>query len=484
MEERLPNWLMKRAHLTPNRPAVEFEGRTLTFLELHQEAEKMARRLACQGVRKDDTAAILLRNHLDSVIIIHALLYLGVKMVMLNSKLTSKELSWQAGDSGAQHLISEQFFSEKLAGIEFPHILQKEQWTGEKEAPIQEEFPLEDTATIMYTSGTTGNPKGVIQTFGNHWWSAVGSALNLGLREDDCWYCAVPIFHISGFSILMKNIIYGMKIVVVQKFEAEAVNQAIMKGNVTICSVVTTMLNRMLEDLKGTSYPNTFRCALLGGGPAPKHMLERCRDQHIPVFQSYGMTETASQIVTLSPEDSLKKVGSAGKPLFPAQLRIEQAGREAEPEEPGEIVVKGPNVTKGYYNRPDATEEAIRQGWLYTGDIGYVDAEGFLYVLDRRSDLIISGGENVYPAEIEAVLSSHPAVFEAGVTKMEDAEWGQVPVAFVVLHEGVEAGEQELREYCRQALAAYKVPKEIHYCKELPRNGANKLLRRNLKRQV
>jgi O-succinylbenzoic acid--CoA ligase len=193
------------------------------------------------------------------------------------------------------------------------------------------------------------------------------------------------------------------------------------------------------------------------------------------------MTETSSQIVTLAPEYSLEKIGSAGKALFPSQLRIEVDGKQAAANEAGEIVVFGPNVTKGYWNRPDATEQAIQAGWLYTGDIGYLDEDGFLYVLDRRSDLIISGGENVYPAEIESVLSAHPAVFESGVTGVADDKWGQVPMAFVVTTEDVT--EQQLLGYCRDHLASYKIPREIVFCQELPRNGANKLLRRKLKKE-
>ena len=193
------------------------------------------------------------------------------------------------------------------------------------------DFNLNDVATIMYTSGTTGKPKGVLQTFGNHWWSAMGSVINLGLTENDCWYCAVPIFHISGLSILIRNVIYGMKVVLVEKFDEVEANRNIIENGVTIISVVTTMVNRMIAVLGNNYYPDYFRCILLGGGPAPIHLLEHCKQKGIPVFQSYGMTETSSQIVTLSPEYSLEKIGSAGKALFPSQLRIEVDGRQAEP---------------------------------------------------------------------------------------------------------------------------------------------------------
>ncbi|MFJ5625561.1 o-succinylbenzoate--CoA ligase [Peribacillus loiseleuriae] len=489
--ERLPNWLKKRAKLSPHRPALEFEGEILTFQELDLQAEEMAAKLATQNLKRGDSCAVLIRNHKDSVIIIHALFYLGVKIVMLNTRLTAAELIWQLCDSEAKLLLSEQTFFEKINEIqssmqELP-IIEKEALAsinGVEGVPILAEFDLSDTATIMYTSGTTGNPKGVIQTFGNHWWSAIGSVLNLGLTEQDSWYCAVPIFHISGLSIFMRNVIYGMKVVLVEKFNEAEANQMIIENGVTIISVVTAMLNRMLTNLGGNRYPDSFRCMLLGGGPAPKHMLLECKEKGIPVYQTYGMTETSSQIVTLSPEDSLQKIGSAGKALFPSQLRIEKDGMEAEPNQPGEIVVKGPNVTEGYLNRKEATGEAIKNGWLYTGDIGYVDEEGFLFVMDRRSDLIISGGENVYPAEIEAAVGSHPSVFEVGVTGLSDEAWGQVAVAFVVGKPDSELTEAMIIEHCLTRLASYKVPKRIVFCEELPRNASNKLLRRELRKRL
>lgn len=480
--EYLPNWLRQRAELTPKRVAIEFEEVNYTFAELDQMAEEMAEKIAYFGVKQGDSCAILLRNHIDSVVMIHALFYLGVQVVMLNHKLTAKELTWQIQDSQATTLLTEQAFCEKLAVMNQAlsiQIVKKEELSESVSIHVKRQFALNETATIMYTSGTTGHPKGVIQTYGNHWWSAIGSVLNLGLHEEDCWYCVVPIFHISGLSILMKNVIYGMKIILDEKFEANRANKQILENGVTIMSLVSTMLNRMVHSLGDDNFPSTFRGMLLGGGPAPLSLLEECRRRKISVFQTYGMTETASQIVTLAPEYSIEKIGSAGKPLFPSQLRIKVNDREAKPGEAGEIIVFGPNVTKGYFNRPDATAEAIKDGWLYTGDIGYVDKEGFLYVLDRRSDLIISGGENIYPAEIEAVLSSHPAIFEAGVTGIPNDKWGQVPIAFVVLKEAV--SESELIGYCREQLAAYKIPHRIMFCNELPRNGTNKLLRRKLR---
>jgi O-succinylbenzoic acid--CoA ligase len=350
----------------------------------------------------------------------------------------------------------------------------------EVDVPLRERIDLAAVHTIVYTSGTTGRPKGAMLTYGNHWWSAMGSALNLGLRDDDRWLAPLPLFHVGGLAILMRSVIYGIPALVHDGFDPTAVNRAIDEDGVTIVSVVSSMLRRMLDARAGRPYPPTLRHVLLGGGPTPLPLLEECRRRGVPVVQTYGLTETASQAATLPPEDALRKPGSAGKPLLPTELRIERDGRPVPIGEAGEIVVRGPTVTPGYADRPEETARALRGGWLYTGDIGRLDDDGYLYVLDRRSDLIISGGENVYPAEIEAVLAAHPAVAEAGVAGQDDARWGRVPVAFVALRPGAAATPEELIAFCRERLARYKVPARVHVVDALPRNAAGKLLRHKL----
>ncbi|WP_018665346.1 o-succinylbenzoate--CoA ligase [Heyndrickxia acidiproducens] len=484
MKSYLPNFLKQRAYLTPQRTALVFEDETYTFAEIFQEAKETARKLASLGLQAEDTAAVLLKNQPHTVIILHALQQLHVRTVFLNHRLTPHEMLYQLQDSEAKWLISEKDFEKKTAAIHQLHsdlkLVDRRALAALAPAAYHEadEFSLDDVCSIMYTSGTTGRPKGVLQTYGNHWWSAAGSALNLGLSEDDAWLCTVPLFHISGFSILMRSVFYGMPVFLMEKFNEREAVKLLQSGKISIMSVVTNTLQRILNELGEATLHPRVRCMLLGGGPAPKPMLEACVQKQIPVFQSYGMTETASQTVTLAPEDSLKKIGSAGKPLFPAQIRIVAAGRDCKAGEHGEIAVKGPNVTIGYLNRPDANQKSFQDGWFYTGDIGYLDDEGFLYVLDRRSDLIISGGENIYPAEVEEVLLSHPQILEAGVVGMEDAVWGQVPAAFIVTNGKV--AESELQSYCEARLAKYKIPKKVFTVGALPRNASNKLLRRKL----
>ncbi|MDO6846711.1 o-succinylbenzoate--CoA ligase [Priestia megaterium] len=476
--QTIPNGLMQRAYLTPNRVAVETPQTSLTFEELHKRVQKVAQQLSFKGVKQGDTIALYMKNSVEFIEILHAVSYIGARLLLVNTRLTNEEINYQLTDANVSLLIADETFLMR----EFQSSITQLTLPALKSSPgaetdFQKTWNLEETFTIMYTSGTTGHPKGVLQTYGNHWWSSVGSALNLGLNEKDCWLIAVPLFHISGLSILMRSVFYGMKIILEERFEARAVNEAIKNKGVTIISVVTSMLSNMLDELAERKYPNTFRCMLLGGGPAPLTILEACVNKEIPVYQTYGMTETSSQFVTLSPEDSLRKLGSAGKPLFPCAMKIvDEKGNETS--EAGEIIVKGPNVTKGYLNKPEATKKAIQQGWFYTGDIGKVDEEGFLYVLDRRSDLIISGGENVYPAEIENVLLKHPAVKEAGVTGVADEKWGQVPAACIVVNKDV--SDEELSLHIQQFLAKYKLPKYFVRVEELPRTASNKIIRRKL----
>ncbi|GGE78078.1 O-succinylbenzoic acid--CoA ligase [Priestia taiwanensis] len=473
MQQTMPNWLQNRAYLTPNRVAIEWSKQEITFATLHKQVEKTVRQLTTYRIYKGDTVAVHMTNSIEMILVIHALQYMGVVAVLLNTRLTIEEIKWQVEDANAKQLICDTY----IEGISIPQITTA-QWSMGKEASIelQTHYHLDDVTTILYTSGTTGNPKGVMLTYGNHYHSAIGSALNLGLHQDDSWLACLPMFHVGGFSLLMKSIIYGMKIVMHESFDVRAVYNDMMKGKVTLISVVTKTLQEIIT-LADQPFPKTFRCALLGGGPAPISLIEECLEKGVNVYQTYGMTETASQIATLAPEYVLAKIGSAGKPLFPCELQIRKDGTNVSAYEEGEIVVKGPNVTQGYYNREEATKETIQDGWLYTGDIGYLDDEGFLYVLDRRKDLIISGGENIYPAQIEAALMSHPQIMDAGVIGMEDDQWGQVPVAFVIAS-GLSA--EEIFDYCYTKLARYKVPKHIYFTDSLPRNASNKLVRRNL----
>ncbi|WP_100013197.1 o-succinylbenzoate--CoA ligase [Lentibacillus sediminis] len=478
MAEMIPHWLSKQADLAPEQPAIETpDGRTWTFKELKKESQQFARKLAGHGVKQGDHIGILSENQPAMVTTIHALSYLGATVVLLNTRLTAAEWRYQLEDADVTCLLTSSHWRGAAVEGELPcHVLSfsEVEQTTEQPIALREELDLDEPFTILYTSGTTGFPKGVVHTYGNHWWSAISSALNLGLHAEDKWLCALPVFHISGLSIFIKSVLYGMPVFLLEKFDEDMAHDAIFTRGVTMASVVTVTLKRLVDRPGAGEFPESFRCMLLGGGPAPRPLLEQTKERNIPVFQSYGMTETSSQIVTLSPKDALRKIGSAGKPLMPAQLKIV----DQDEQQVGEIFVKGPMVTKGYYKNQHATEKSLQTGWLATGDLGRLDEEGFLYVVDRRKDLIISGGENIYPSEIESVLSGMPQVKDVGVAGVKDDTWGKVPAAFVVRREAVSA--EEILAFAESGLAKYKWPKYIQFVEELPRNASNKLVRAEL----
>lgn len=478
MGERIPHWLEKQAQLNPNKTAIRYEaGPALTFSELRSKSRRVAVSLRNRGVGEKSHIALLANNQADVPVFIHAASYAGVVLVLLNTRLTSSEIAYQLKDAEVTDIfVSQEFVGKAMeARSSLPdcrqHLLEElDQSEGDDESLV-EEIDLDEVFTMMYTSGTTGRPKAVMHTYGNHWYSAVASALNLGLRESDQWLLCLPLFHVGGFSILIKSVVYGMTIECLEAFDEEVVEEAIYHRGVTHVSVVTVMLQRLLEKLGQDRYPDHFRCMLLGGGPVPRHLLEQAAERNIPVFQSYGMTETSSQIATLSPASALRKIGSAGKALSPASLIIDAENDG----EVGEILVRGPMVAKSYYNHPPSEEPFFR-----TGDLGYKDSEGFLYVVDRVKDVIISGGENIYPAEIESVLASLPGVIEAGVTGRTHEKWGEVPIAFLVTEDEVVCGEEMINNLIKEQLAKYKRPHAYFFVKQLPRNASNKLLRRQL----
>ncbi|MFV9504106.1 MAG: o-succinylbenzoate--CoA ligase [Oscillochloridaceae bacterium umkhey_bin13] len=478
----LPDWLARRAAIHPARLALLTPTTTWSFAELEARVRAMAARLLAMDLAPGARVALLARNTPAYAVAVHAVPRTGCVLVPLNTRLAPAELAWQLADCGASLFIADAAYAELAATLVPPTqfvTLEPLAALPQPGLTLSEPagFGLDQPHTIIYTSGTTGRPKGAMLSVGNHWWSASASVLNLGLHADDRWLAVLPLFHVGGLSILLRGAIYGMPVILHDRFDPAQALAAIHNQGVTIVSLVAVMLQRLLDVNGAQPLPSHFRCALLGGGPAPRPLLEQAARLGVPVVQTYGMTETASQAVTLSPADALRKQGSAGQPLLPLDLKIMADDQPALPGQIGEICLRGPMVILGYHGQPAATAAAIRDGWLHTGDLGYLDADGFLFVVERRSDLIISGGENIYPAELEAVLLAHPAVAEAGVIGRADPQWGQVPVAFVVPRPGVTPDPADLLAHCRAQLAAYKIPRQIILVAELPRTAAGKLRR-------
>lgn len=476
----MPDWLGQRAAALGDRLALIAGDERLTFAELDLRVTQTARRLAGLGVAAGVRVGLLLRNGAPFVVLTHALVRLGAVMVPLNTRLAAPEVVWQLAGSRAAFLVHDHDLApvaeaacRSVPGVASVSVRDVAR-VREADVPLYDRIDLSALQGIIHTSATSGRPKGVMLSFGNHWWNAVASAFNLGLDRGDRWLAPLPLFHVGGLAILWRSVIYGIPAVVHEGFDPEAVNRAIDEEGVTIVSVVSTMLRRMLDARGERPYPPSLRCVLLGGGPAPASLLDRCARLGVPAAPTYGLTEAASQVATLLPHDLPRRPGSAGKALFPTEIKIEE----------GEILVRGPAVMLGYAGLPDETARALRGGWLHTGDLGFLDDEGYLYVTERREDLIISGGENVYPAEVEAVLMAHEGVEDAGVIGLPDAEWGQAVAAAVRLRPGVRLTEADVQIFCRDRLAGYKIPRRVWFVDDLPRSPSGKVIRRMLRDQA
>jgi o-succinylbenzoate---CoA ligase len=439
----LDNWLAQRAATCPDRVALIADGVELTYAELERETVSIARRLAARGARRGAVVVLELPAGLSYAVYLHALMKLGAIAHPLNTRLTATERRAEIDRAGAALVLS--------GGEGTP--------LTEADLPLLGEHDLDALHCRILTSGTSGRPRPVGLTYGNHLWSAVGSAFNIGVEPSDRWLCCLPLYHVAGLSIVMRSVIYGIGAVVHDGFDVDAVAESLEGDGVTIVSLVATQLSRLLEagvDLL------PLRAVLVGGGPVPVEVLEEAIGRGATVVQTYGMTETASQVTTLAPQDAGRKLGSAGRPLLTTHLRIHQ----------GEILVQGPTVAPGV---------ADEDGWLHTGDIGRIDEEGFLYFTDRLGDVIVTGGENVIPAEVEEVLLRHRDVADAAAVGRADAEWQEAVVAVVVPRGGARLDAEELHRHCAGALADFKVPKRFEFVAELPRTASGKLIRRALR---
>lgn len=440
---KLDNWLAQRSQSCPERIALISDGEEMTYAELDAEAESAARRLAAYGVRRGATVAFTVEGRKQDVILIHALMKTGAVLLPLNPRLSAPERAEAIKSCGVSVDLDD---ASRLTQTE-------------ADLPLLGEHDMGDLHCRILTSGSTGVARTVGLSYGNHLFSAMGSAFNIGVNPEDRWLCALPVSHVSGLSIVMRSVIYGTAMVLHDRFETREVETAIERDGVTVISLVSTMLLRLLEEKIDLSKP---RAILVGGGPVPQGALEEALARGASVIQTYGMTETCSQVTTLEVKEARRKVGSVGRPLLTSHLRIQD----------GEILVQGPTVS---------AEAIDGDGWLHTGDVGRIDEEGFLFVEGRTGEMIITGGENVMPSEVEDLLVRHPEIVEAAVIGRPDPEWQEVVTAVVVLSDGSTLGRDEIREYCSGKLASYKVPKQVEVVDELPRTVSGKLQRSALR---
>ena len=500
------NWLSQRAIQKKEAIALIFkspsnpEAESWTYSQLEQCVNDWTERLQALGVKSGDHVGLLLTNHPRYIIIVHALVKCEAIAVFLNIRLTVPELHWQIEDSHIKYLVCDEFTQSTANSLEqqFDNLnlvvmnshSQKSPSFSQHQKLLSpspcgrgargEGLNLENTQGIFYTSGTTGKPKAVPLTYQNHFHSAIASTLNLGLNPNDNWLLCMPLFHVGGLAIAWRSVINGTAITLLPKFDEQEVLEAIATEKVTLISLVPTMLSRLLQYPQAENLQK-LRGILLGGAPANSELIEHCLQLNLPIMPTYGMTETASQITTLAVNEVKLKQGSSGLPLFGNQIRIvpiDHGLEDLPTSEIGEILVRGASVMSGYLN--ENKNNVIEDGWLHTGDLGYCDRDGYLYVVSRRSDLIISGGENIYPSEIESILLEHPAIIEVCVVGISDREWGE-SVAAVIVTKG-EISLAEVRNFCEQkSLSRYKLPKSIHIWESLPKSASGKLLRQNIR---
>jgi O-succinylbenzoic acid--CoA ligase len=490
--------LAERARTSGDRPALFAAGRRIDYCELASRVSETDRGLEALEVGSGDIVAVLLENGLAFAEILHAIAQRGATLLPLNARLAPRELAFQLEESGARILIHDSGTLAELAAQSAARIDPGRTLDRIEVAPgvapalasvaairaksAAERPPVDPAHTfvLIYTSGTTGSPKGALLSHRNLFWNAIGSAIHLGVMPADRWLVCMPLFHVGGLSILLRSALYGSAAILHERFDPDAVNRALDEEAVTLVSWVPTMLERVLAARGGRRAPHALRCVLLGGGPAPCGLIERARSQGFPIATTYGLTEASSQVATQLPTCVASESASGMRAIFGVQLNTIDADGKSVRGRPGEILVRGPTVMEGYWNRPLESERALRGGWLHTGDIGVLDSAGVLEVLERRCDLIISGGENIYPTEIERVLLEHPAVREAAVAGRADAQYGQRPIAWLVVAPGQQLDPAEIRRFCADRLAAYKIPIDFTRVDALPRNAAGKLMREHI----
>lgn len=477
-------WIEKRATITPGRIAVITEEEKITYKALHNKITDTAAFLKqSYGVENGDRVAILSQNRLEYLVLIFALAKLGAIAVPLNIRLTSSELCYQLKDSDTSVLIAEGLFYEQAqsllheTGIE--HLAKIEAFAAIESAGNYPFREVNESAPfiICYTSGTTGKPKGAVLTQANMFWNAINNVLAIDLTSADRSIVLLPLFHIGGIGLFaLPTLFVGGTVIIPGKFEPQKAIAMIEQYEATIVMGVPAIHKALIEcpSFKREKM-KAVRWFYNGGAPCPHELIQTFFDHGFLFGQGFGMTETSPTLFMLSREDAPRKIGSIGKPVMYSDFKlVNQEG------DVGELVVKGPNIMTEYWRKPAATNETIIDGWLYTGDLARIDEEGFVYIVGRKKEMLISGGENIYPLEIEQAISQHTDVSEVAVTGVADPVWGEVPAAFVVKKPSSELTDKDIIEYCRDKLAKYKLPKEIIFMDELPKNATGKIQKNQL----
>jgi len=491
------DWIKKWSLLQPQKKMIYFEDRPLTCQEVNHRTNQLCHLLLEMGVQKGDRVSVLLHNCPQYLETFFALSKIGAILVPLNWRLAGPELEFILKDSGARILIFEPEFEEVAASLRRNRSLSNgdylclgqpcPDWAIDYEKALLGhsvhepvlEWPAgdEDPHILMYTSGTTGVPKGAVLSHRKTFFNVLNSDIFYNMTSQDVMIISRPMFHSGGLLVESAPVLYkGGTLILRKRFRPHEILETVQKYRVTLLELPATVYQFILQECDLAQYDvSSVRRYFTGGERIPKAMLKEYYRKGIVISQIFGQTE-ASTITFLPSEEAVLKIGSVGLPVFHGDVRIvDKAGKDVSPGEIGEIIIKGPTLMSGYWNRPDLTAETIREGWLYTGDLARMDEEGYIYIVDREKDMYISGGENVYPAEIEKVFHSHPKIFDAAIVGVPDEKWGEVGKGFILLKPNETMAQEEALQFLRGKVAKYKIPKYIEFVEELPKTASGKI---------
>jgi fatty-acyl-CoA synthase len=497
-------WLTKRAFLSGDREALVDGERRLTYRELNHRVNRLAGSLQALGLSHGDRCAILAYNCLEYVEVIFATAKLGLILVPLNWRLSPAELAFNFSDSGSETLIFAAEFAQVVEQLKTQAAIKRMIVLGSKvtseaevyddllarqsdnDPTVDQKVGLDTAHIIMYTAGTTGRPKGAVLSQGASFWNAINLALDMNFTPDDRNLSVLPMFHIGGIGLFTLPVLYTGGAVIIQRtFDPAETLRLLKEEKITLFFGVAAVFLFLIQhsDFNAEAFANV-RVVMSGGAPLPESLVRQYHQAGIVLQQGFGMSEAAPSIATLSKDLALEKAGSIGRALFHVEARVVDGKMNDLPAgAKGELVIRGPNLMQGYWNRPDATKEAFEGGWFHTGDIARMDADGDLYIVDRKKDMFISGGENVYPAEVENAIFELPQVAETAVIGIKDEKWGEVGLAVVSLKPKEQLNAEDIMAFLKERLAKYKVPKQVIFVDQLPRNAAGKVLKNKLREE-
>ena len=481
----------RRARMSGSSTALVYQDVEFSYREVHNRVLTRAMNLEQSGVGKGDRVAYLGPNHPALLETMLAVVRLGGVFLPLNHRLSAPELDYQLSDAGVAVLVIDPESRVAVETFTGDSILVQElEWSPEPIETPQTPSPAaaiggDDAAFVLYTSGTTGHPKGAVLTHENLLWNSYNMLLDVDVASDEVALVSAPLFHVAALNQLALTVyLKGGTSVIVPKWDVDEAFDLIERHGVTWMFGVTTMYADLANSPRWASANlSSFRSVMSGGAPIPVKLIDIYREKGVTFCQGYGLTETAPGATFLAPNESVRKAGSAGQQVMFDEVKIvDEIGEECPRGTAGEVIIRGPNVTAGYWQNPAATASAFTEGgWFHSGDIAYMDDEGFIFIVDRMKDMYISGGENIYPAEIESALFQHPDILEVAVVGSPDDRWGEIGHAFVVAQPGSGLDDKTLLAFAGERLARYKVPKLVTFVGALPRTGSGKIRKQDLR---